>query len=158
MCNFVIFRIYFNFLEKLCFFAALTPQFVCSTSQYYSIATGVFTFGTLVSSQKRRDQNIMSLLDFLNLKILTLCQYWQVIYHRKGKILCFSIVYTLFRFVQYSSEYHELNMVKLLKIMNAWRFFCLVLPVACNLVEIKNISSEPMCMDNISFKNILYVL
>ena len=111
---------------------------------------------SFVTKKKRPKYNMT--VGFLNLKILTFCQYRQVIYHRKGKILCFSIVYKLFRFVQYSSEYHELNMVKLLKIMNAWRFFCLFMPVACNLVEIKNISSLPMCMYNISFENILYIL
>ena len=93
--------------------------------QYFSVLLHsnqfvYFRYISFVTEKKRPKYNMT--VGF-NLKILTLCKYRQVIYHRKGKILFFSNVYKLFRFVQYSSKYQELNMVKLLKTMNAWRFF-----------------------------------
>ena len=122
--------------------------------QYFSVSLHSNRFvycAPLGTSRKTSNQNIIWELDFLKLKILILCQYRQVICHRKGKIMFFSNVYKLFRFVQYSSKYQVLNMVKLLKTMNAWHF---IIPVARNLVEIKNISSLLMSMCNISFESI----
>ena len=43
-----------NFRENCIFLAISIPQFVYSTSQYHSIATGLFTFGTLVSSRRSK--------------------------------------------------------------------------------------------------------
>ena len=97
-------------------------------------------------------------LDVLKLKIVTLYLYRQVICHREAKILCFSNIYKLFRFVQYSSKYHELNMVKHLKTMNALWFLCLFMPVARNLVQIKNISILRLCMHYLKLCCINYKL
>ena len=104
----------------------------------------VYLFAPLGTSRKT-NQNMIWELDFLKLKIVTLCLYRQV-YRRKAKILFFSNIYKLFRFLQYSSKYHELNMVKHLKTMNAWWFFCLFMTVARILVQIKNISILRLCM------------